>query len=134
MSMWLPPAPESEILMIMKSFAEVFPEGSIWGGLEFPGFYLIGGHRSLQQSPAQIDELANKLSRLDDLGEWGPTYRDPAKLRQLYIMDAAASTRMTAGVHAVTDDKPYTEFPLWRRFLKPDQMEEFTADKLRKSR
>lgn len=130
MSMWVPPAPESEVLMIMRSFAEVFPEGGLWGGLEFPGFYLIGGHKSLQKTPAQVSEIANKLSAIEDLGEWGPTYRDPVKLRQLYIMDASAA-RFLSRVPAVTDDKPYTEFPLWRGVMNTDDKKIFTADKLR---
>ncbi|HQR08716.1 MAG TPA: fused MFS/spermidine synthase [Gemmatales bacterium] len=134
MSMWIPPALESEILMIMKAFTEVFPDGSVWGGLEFPGFYLMGGQRPIQPTQEQRNQIANKLSQLEDLGEWGPLYRDPAKLRQLYIMDAAELAKMCADVHAVTDDKPYTEFPLWRRVLKADQMRPFNAEVMRKRR
>lgn len=134
MSMWIPPALESEILMIMKAFSEVFPDGSVWGGLEFPGFYLMGGNRPIQPTEEQRNQIAEKLSRIEDLGEWDPLYRDPAKLRQLYIMDAAQLARLCGNVPAVTDDKPYTEFPLWRRVLQADEMRNFNADVLRKKR
>jgi spermidine synthase len=131
MSMWLPPAPEPEIRMIMRSFAEVFPDGSLWGGLEFPGFYLIGGLRSLEQTPEQVATIADKLCRIEDLGEWGPVYLDPTKLRRLYIMDASSMAGFTRGTPAVTDDRPYTEFPLWRGSMNVDDKKIFNADKLR---
>lgn len=131
MSMWLPPAPEPEILMIVKSFVEAFPEGSLWGGLEFQGFYLMGGHRSMKQSPARIAELAQQLSRIEDLGEWTQDYRDPVKLRQLYLLDAEGMRQLVGSAPAVTDDKPYTEFPLWRQFFDPRGRVEYTAGEVR---
>ena len=130
MSMWLPPAPKSEILMIVKSFVEAFPEGSLWGGLEFQGFYLMGGHRSMKQSTARIAELAQQLSRIEDLGEWTQAYRDPAKLRQLYLLDAEGMRQLARNSPAVTDDKPYTEFPLWRQYFDPRGRVDFTAGEL----
>jgi len=127
MSMWLPPAPEAEILMIMKSFLDAFPDGSLWGGLEFKGFYLVGGHRSMKQSPARIAELAQQLSRIEDLGEWTQTYRDPARLRQMYLLDAEGMRQLVGNAPAVTDDKPYTEFPLWRQYFDSQGRVEFNA-------
>jgi spermidine synthase len=127
MSMWLPPAPESEILMIMKSFHEVFPEGSLWGGLEFGGFYLMGGHRSYAQTSAQVTAIAQKLSRLEDLGEWTQTYRSQRLLENLYLLDAAGLAKLVGNATAVTDDKPFTEFPLWRGGMNSDMHENFTS-------
>src|SRR5207248_6882557 len=80
--LWVPPAPETEVLMILKSFHETFPHGSLWGGLEDGGFYLVGGHRPYGQTPSQVEAIADQLSRIEELGEWGPTYRDADKLRQ----------------------------------------------------
>jgi hypothetical protein len=49
-------------------------------------------------------------------------------------MDASAMDRMTSRVPAVTDDKPYTEFPLWRGSMNVDDKKLFTSTKLRQSR
>ncbi len=131
LSMWLPPAPESEMLMIMKSYLEVFPEASLWGALEFKGVYLLGGHRSMKQSPEQVAQLADKLSQIKELGEWTTSYRDPAQLRKLYLLDASGLGRLVEGVRAVTDDMPYTEFPIWRQNFDPRGRGEFTSDTIR---
>ncbi|HQR41316.1 MAG TPA: fused MFS/spermidine synthase, partial [Gemmatales bacterium] len=130
--MWLPPAPEPEMLMIMRSYHEVFPEGSLWGALEFQGFYLIGGHKPVQPTQAQLQELYTKLSSLEDLGEWTKSYRDPVKLQQLYLLGGSSFGRLVKDVPAVTDDKPYTEFPIWRQFSYPSGAKDYVADDVRK--
>src|SRR5262249_36462175 len=67
--MWLPPAPETESLLVMRTFVEVFPDGSLWGALKEPGFYLVGGRRPIQPTPEQRAELAASLYRITELGE-----------------------------------------------------------------
>jgi spermidine synthase len=129
--LWLPPAAESEALMILRSFFAVFPEGALWGGHEFQGFYLVGGHRPMRQTPEQIAALAEQLSRIEDLGEWDPAFRSPEVLKGLYITDAAGLKPLLANVPDVTDDRPYTEFPLWRQLWHPAGQRPFTADVLR---
>jgi spermidine synthase len=130
-NMWVPHSAESEMLMIMRSFLDVFPEGTLWGALEYPGFFMIGGHRSLKQTPEQLAALADKLSRIDDLKEWNDTYAKPENLRRLYLLDAAGLAKLVAGVPPVTDDKPYTEFPLWRQYFHPKGRGSFDAYKVR---
>jgi spermidine synthase len=129
--LWVPPAPESETIMIMKSFHEVFPEGSLWGGLEYSGFFLVGGHRSFGQTPDQLSAVVDRLSTIDDLGEWSRTYRDPKKLRELYLTDGAGLGRLVAQARAVTDDNPYTEFPLWRQLFLPTRRRVLSASQVR---
>jgi len=115
--LWLPPAPESELLMIMKTFANVFPGSSLWGGFKMPGFYLIGGHRSFGQTTESISSLAQRLSNISDLGEWDDLYRDEIMLRQLYLLGPGALNALVKNIPEVTDNHPYTEFPLWRGVL-----------------
>jgi spermidine synthase len=129
--LWVPPASESEAIMIMKSFHDVFPEGALWGGLEYEGFYLIGGHRSFRQTPGQLSAVVDRLSTIEELGEWSPTYRDREKLRDLYLTDGAGLGRLVAEARAVTDDNPYTEFPLWRRLFLPAHRRLFSATQVR---
>jgi spermidine synthase len=132
--LWLPADFRSELLMIMKSFQAVFPEASLWGGLKFPGFYLIGGHHPLTPTPAQLNQLADRLAGIPDLGEWDASYRQPTKLKELFLLDAAGLRRLTASAPEVTDDRPYTEFFLWRQLHSKDHAQIFDANILRSER
>jgi spermidine synthase len=129
--LWLPPAPASELMMIMKTFAGVFPGASLWGGLRMPGFYLIGGHRSFEQTPDSLSSLARQLSKIPDLSEWETFYQDEAVLTNLYLLGPEALLEFVKSVPEVTDDRPYTEFPLWRGALT-GKVPNFTATAIRR--
>ena len=116
-SLWLPPAPASELMMIMKTFANVFPGASLWGGLRMPGFYLIGGHRSFGQTPESLLALARRLSKIPDLSEWDSIYQNEDIMTNLYLLGPNDLLGIVKTVPEVTDDHPYTEFPLWRGVL-----------------
>ena len=110
-------------MMIMKTFTNVFPGASLWGGLRMPGFYLIGGHRSFEQTPDSLLSLVRRLSKIPDLSEWDAFYQDEAILAQLYLLGPNALLGLVKNVPEVTDDRPHTEFPLWRGVLtgeRPD--------------
>ncbi len=115
--LWLPPGPASELLMVMRTFVNVFPGASLWGGLTHPGFYLIGGHRSFGQTHKSIEALAKQLSEIQDLSEWDHRLKNENLLRQLYLMGPTAFSNLTQNSPEVTDDHPYTEFPMWRGVL-----------------
>ena len=117
--LWLPPGPVSELVMIMKTFVNVFPGASLWGGLTFPGLYLIGGYRSFGQTPESLERLADTLSTIADLSEWEDHYKDKSVLKQLYLLGPEDLSKIVKKVPEVTDDRPYTEFPLWRVLIKP---------------
>jgi len=112
--LWLPPAPVSELLMIFRTFLNVFPGASLWGGFTAPGFFVIGGHQSYEQTRSSISGLAHQLSKIDDLSEWEDFYRDESLLKQLYLLGPDQLNILVKNVTEVTDDHPYTEFPLWR--------------------
>ena len=118
--LWLPPGPDSEVLMIMRTFLEVFPGASLWGGFNTPGLYLIGGHRSYGQTEENLSRLARKLSRIEDLSEWESFYRDENTLKKLYLYGPENLESLLKGIPVVTDDHPYTEFPLWRGALNSE--------------
>jgi spermidine synthase len=135
LSMWIPPVTESEVLMIMRSFMEVFPDATLWGSLDkrIEGFYLIGGHRSFRPTTQELGNLAHRLSQIEDLGQWkaGVDYSRPENLEQLYLTDAAGLAKMVEGVPAVTDDHPYTEFPLWRSLFLAEGQRQLKASQVR---
>ncbi len=128
--LWLPPAAPGELQMIMKTFVGVFPGASLWGGLSVPGLYLIGGHRSFAMRPDQVMALARRLAGIPDLSEWDDEYGDPENLREMYLMGPEMLKKSLEGVRQITDDRPYTEFPLWRGTLIQDGPR-LTADKIR---
>ncbi len=129
--LWLPPAPASELMMIMKTFANVFPGASLWGGLRMPGFYLVGGHRSFEQTPDSLSSLVRRLSKIPDLSEWESFYKDETVLKNLYLLGPEALHNFVEHVPEVTDDHPYTEFPLWRGVLT-GEMPDLTATVIRR--
>lgn len=129
-SMWLPPAPLSESLMIMKSFVNAVPGATLWGGLGFSGFYLIGGHRPFDQTDESLTDLADRLSKIKDLSEWDAIYGDPKMLQKVYLLGSKEFEKMVEHAQAVTDDHPYTEFPIWRGVLTRE-VPILTADAVR---
>jgi spermidine synthase len=130
-SLWLPPAPASELMMIMKTFTNVFPGATLWGGLRMPGFYLIGGYRSFEQTPESLSTLVRRLSKISDLSEWDTFYQDEATLEKLYLLGPSALRGLVKNISEVTDDHPYTEFPLWRGVLT-DKLPDLTASVIRR--
>lgn len=129
--LWLPPAAETESLFILRAFAQVFPEGSVWGAWDVPGFYLLGGHKPVQPTTAQRELLIARLAGIPDLGEWDQTYRVPEKLRGLYLAPVAELIARIGAAPAVTDDRPYTEFPLWRQLFHERGLKRFDASVVR---
>jgi spermidine synthase len=129
--LWLPPGPESEVVRILRTFTKVFPDGSIWGALEYPGFYLIGGQQPIRPTPTERADIVRKLSRIDDLAEWTNTYRDENRLQSLFVMDADELGHLLRDVPIVTDDNPYSEFPVWRLMFSPQGDRVMSADSMR---
>lgn len=131
---WVPPARESEIVRILKTFAEVYPDGCVWGGLTFPcfpGFYLTGGRRPIRPSEAERDAIAARLAQVKELGDWGPHYASEENLRKLYVTDCEKLLAVLRDVPVITDDLPATEFPLWRFLLDPTAQRGLIADGVR---
>jgi spermidine synthase len=130
--LWLPPAPVSELMMIMKTFVNVFPGASLWGGLRMPGFYLIGGHHTFEQTPDSLSSLVRRLSQIPDLSEWDAFYQDDAILTNLYLLGPEGLSGLVKNFPEVTDDHPYTEFPFWRGVLS-GKMPNLTSNHIRRS-
>ncbi|MEW6263882.1 MAG: fused MFS/spermidine synthase [Thermodesulfobacteriota bacterium] len=115
--LWLPPAPASELYMIMRTFANEFPGACLWGGLNVPGLFLVGGRREPAFREQDLDGLAEKLASIRDLSEWDPSWGRPKVIKDLYLAGPEELRTLTAPYRQVTDDRPYTEFPLWRGAL-----------------
>jgi len=114
MCLWIPPGPVLEVKMIMRAYATVFPYVSVWGGPTYGGFFLIGTHRPVTDVAARIRRGFADHKTLADLTEWDNSCSTPEKVLALHVCDRDALLRFTSDAPLLTDDHPYTEFPLWR--------------------
>ncbi len=131
MCTWIPPDKFSEIAMIIKTFTNVFPGASLWGGIEYPGLFLTGGQRSFGRSSEEIRALATKISNIPEMGEWTKTYTNPAFVKDLYLLGPEDLKSMVRTVPELSDDRPYTEFPLWRANFTDFGKRDFSAREIR---
>jgi spermidine synthase len=117
--LWVPPGNESEVKAIMRTFLDVFEYVSVWEGpslqIEGKGFYLLGSRmplRGIAQKVHKAFETAPAVTA--DLVEWGGECDRPEKVLALYIGDEQQLRPLVSDAPIITDDRPYTEFPLWR--------------------
>ncbi len=124
--LWVPPAGKSEVKMILRTFLDVFPHVSVWTGPEphhgFMGFFLLGTHRPLANVAQKVRKGLEPSHVRADLAEWaGHNCETPEQILALYIGDEKDLQAYLADSPVITDDRPYTEFPLWRALLKSEE-------------
>lgn len=119
MCLWVPPHALTEVLMIMRTFQSVFPHTSVWKGIRYPGFYLIGTTNPLSISTERFDEAFQNKDFLVDLWEWDRSVPNADSLMNLLLLNESQLSQFVRGVPIITDDHPYTEFPLWRQHFNP---------------
>lgn len=119
--LWVPPMEATEVLMIMKTFLAVFPETYVWRGLglPYPGFYLMGLRQPGPIDLARLDRGNNDQAIVNDLNEWTAEKKEPGMLRNLLVFKPDALARFVSNDAVISDDHPYTEFPLWRSLFNP---------------
>jgi spermidine synthase len=119
--LWIPPNSSSEIKMIMKSFQSVFPDTYVYCGIKNKGFYMMGYMNYSPPNVARFDSAKYNPAIMADLNEWsGHDTIKPSQLLKLEIMSPEELTVFLKGVNEVSDNYPYTEFPMWRRLSSPD--------------
>jgi len=119
--LWVPPAEATEVRMIMKTFQAVFPQTHVWRGLSLPrpGFFLVGHEEPGPIDLARLDRGNNDRAIVKDLSEWPDEEVTPGMMRNLLIFTPDALALFVANDPVISDDHPYTEFPLWRCLLDP---------------
>jgi spermidine synthase len=119
--LWVPPVEATEVRMIMKTFQAVFPQTYLWRGLSVPqqGFYLMGHKKPGPIDLARLDRANNDQAIVKDLNEWTDEKVTPGMLRNLLVFTPDALVRLVANDPVISDDHPYTEFPLWRSLFDP---------------
>ena len=116
MCLWIPPAASTEVLMIMKTFQTVFPTTYVWRGLSTPvaGFFLTGLKEGKELDVSRFRLVQEDRRVAADLGEWLPMKPTAQWMRSLLILNPDGLSEFVAEAAVITDDHPYTEFPLWR--------------------
>jgi spermidine synthase len=116
---WIPPDRESENKMLFQSFLDVFEHTQVWSGpWPHTGFLMIGTLRPLSMAgvPARIRQLYSSPKVAADLRAWGDWLDEPDKILDLYFTTGDVLRDYCREAKVISDDHPYTEFPLWRRW------------------
>jgi spermidine synthase len=120
--LWVPPEGASEVKMIVRTFLDVFEHVSAWSGpVPDVGMYLIGSRRPPGDVAAKIRRGYARPAVLADLVEWDTECDRPEKVLDLYLADEQELAYFVSGSPTITDDRPYTEFPLWRSIFYAEE-------------
>jgi spermidine synthase len=122
--LWIQPDPVSENKMLFRSLLDVFEHVQVWTGpTPHTGFLMIATLQPLAMSevPAKVRRLYDKPAIAADLRTWGDALDQPAKILDLYATSGAALRKYCSDAPLLADDRPYTEFPLWRRLRKDNE-------------
>jgi spermidine synthase len=119
MCLWFPISPEEDTLSILKTFYSVFPNMTVWEGPHGPGLYIIGTLAETRIDKSKIEQAFTNPRLLEDLSEYDNSCVTSSQLLNLLILQEKSDIEnVTRGAVIITDNFPYTEFPLWRYLLR----------------
>jgi len=119
--LWVPEAHYTEVRMIMQTFQSVFPHTSIWKGPMCNGLYLIGTQKPVQVPLDRFRQAFENKKFLEDINELDKSVYSGDELANLFILNETELAEYLQDVPVITDNYPYTEFPLWRSLLDPNR-------------
>jgi spermidine synthase len=119
--MWVPEAHYTEVSMIMQTFQSVFPHTSVWKGPVCNGLYLIGTQKPIKVPLDRFHQAFENKKFLEDMYELDKSVYSGDMLADLFILNETELAEYLQGVPIITDNYPYTEFPLWRSLLDPNR-------------
>jgi hypothetical protein len=103
----------------MRTFQDVFPHASLWRGPKYPGFYLIGAQQPLRLPVDRFARMFNNPKLRHDINEWDNLVPSGQVMLNLLLLDESEMAEYLRGVPIISDNHPYTEFPLWRWIFNP---------------
>ena len=119
MCLWFPISPKEDTLSILKTFYCVFPNMTVWKGPHGSGLYLIGTLAKTRIDKPKIEEAFTNPRLLEDLSEYDDSCVTSSQLLNLLVLQEKSNIEnVTRGAVIITDNFPYTEFPLWRYLLR----------------
>jgi len=121
MCLWFPGGSSEDNLAICKTFNSVFSNMTIWKGPRGWGFYLMGTYLPTNIDVSKIEKAFTNPRLIEDLSEFDNVCRTGSQLMNLLLMrDGKLMDEITQKAPIITDNYPYTEFPLWRNLFRKD--------------
>ena len=114
--LWFPEGTREEVASMVRTFVDVFPNAAVLSGPHGWGFYLLGPKRRLDWTRfSEQSARAYENPRIvADITEFDDALSRPGDLPRLLMWDADGLRRLGRDGVLITDDHPFTEFPLWR--------------------
>jgi len=118
MCLWFPGGSRQDSLAIFKTFYSAFENTTIWRGPHDWGFYLLGTIAPTNLEISKIEQAFTNPRLVEDLSEYDDVCVTSEQLLRLFLgRDGEDLKNLTRAAPIITDDYPYTEFPLWRYLL-----------------
>jgi spermidine synthase len=115
MCLWFLGSSQEDNLYICKTFYSVFKNTTIWRGPHDWGFYLFGTSAPTNVDRSRIEQAFTNPRLVKDLSEIDKVCVTSEQLINRFLMrDGKALDDLTKNASIITDNDPYTEFPLWR--------------------
>jgi spermidine synthase len=118
MCLWFPGGTRDDNLFVLKTFHSVFPNTSVWRGTRNIGFFIIGTIKETNIDKPKIESALSDPKFFTDLNEYDNSCVTGSQLLNLLILQKDDIHRLTKNALIITDNFPYTEFPLWRNIFK----------------
>jgi spermidine synthase len=118
MCLWFPGGSRQDNLSICKTFYSVFSNMTVWNGPRHWGFYLFGTPAPTNVDGSKIEQAFTNPRLIEDLSEYDSVCVTSSQLLNLFTLrDGDNMDSITKTASIITDNYPYTEFPLWRYLL-----------------
>ena len=115
MCLWFPGGSQQDNRAIFKTFYSVFENTTIWRGPHDWGFYLLGTIAPTNLDKSKIEQAFTNPRLVEDLSEYDDVCVTSEQLTHLLMFrDGENLKNLTRTASIITDNYPYTEFPLWR--------------------
>jgi spermidine synthase len=119
MCLWFPGGPKEDSLSIFKTFYSVFPNMTVWQGTRGWGCYIIGTLAETKIDIPKIEKAFTNPKLLKDLKEYDNSCVTSSQLLNLLSLKGKNNIEnITRDAVIITDNFPYTEFPLWRYLFR----------------
>ena len=120
--LWFPTglvALKEDTYYLIKTFYSVFPDMSIWESPRGYGIYLMGRMKDSDIDKNKIEKAFTNSKFLEDITEFDGICDTPQKLLGMKVnMPPEMMKDILQNASLITDDYPFTEFPLWRYVKK----------------
>jgi spermidine synthase len=109
-----------DFIYMVSTFRSVFPDMTVWRGPHGWGFFFIGTMRPKEIKKEDVKRFFSNPKLIKDITEYDNSCATAEQLLGLLIINKKNLDMFTNEAALITDNYPYTEFPLWRRLLRKD--------------